>query len=73
MKPLRAETPPEQLSLTPGVMLCAMGAMAIRISQNFDLIFGIIRWAVSSLEPKGSKTHRQDDEDGQILDLMIGH
>lgn len=39
MKPLRAETPPEQLSLTPRVMLCAVGAMAIRISQNFDLIF----------------------------------
>lgn len=73
MKPLKAETPPEQLSLTPGVMLCAVGAMAIRISQNFDLIFGIIRWSVSSLEPKGSNTHRQDDEDGQILDLMTGH
>lgn len=73
MKPLRAETPPEQLSLTPGAMLCAVGAMAIRISQNFDLIFGIVRWSVSSLEPKGSNTHRQDDEDGQIWDLMIGH
>lgn len=54
-------------------MLCPVGAMAIRISQNFDLKFGIIRWAVSSLEPKGSKTHRQDDEDGQIVDRMIGH